>query len=258
MAYQQRSNYRRMQQRHAHGSVELPLVIVTIVTLAALLAGCGQSSATVATTNTRASEKHTITYVAIGASDAFGVGTDDPDRDNWPTVLTHLMGQNVHLINLGIPGETVAEARRTELPIALDAKPAVITVWLGVNDIAQSVTVQEYERQLEALLQSLRQHTQARIFVGNIPNLSLLPFFAGYNQSALKTTINDWNAAISQAVSTTGASLVDLYASWSELATHPEYVASDGLHPSTEGAKRLAAVFWSQMAPVFPALRVAP
>jgi acyl-CoA thioesterase I len=257
MAYQQRRKDHRIQQRHAHGSVGLPLVIVAIVTLAALLTGCGRSSATAATTKARVSEQHTITYVAIGASDAFGVGTDDPDRDNWPTVLTHLMGQNVHLINLGIPGETVAEARRTELPIALDAKPAVVTVWLGVNDIAQAVTVQEYERQLEALLQSLRQHTQARIFVGNIPDLSLLPFFAGYNQSTLRATIKDWNAAISQAVSATGASLVDLYASWSELATHPEYVASDGLHPSTKGAKRLAAVFWSRMEPVFSALRAA-
>jgi acyl-CoA thioesterase I len=253
MAHQQRQphvNDRQMRPGRVHSRAGLLLVIVTI---AALLAGCGQLSTSVSTASMRA--QHTITYVAIGASDAFGIGTDDPDRDNWPTALSHLMGQNVHLINLGIPGETVAEARRTELPIALDARPAIVTVWLGVNDIAQAVTIQEYKRQLEALLQSLRQNTQARIFVGNIPDLLLLPFFAGYNQPALQETISEWNTAISQAVSAAGASLVDLYASWSELATHPEYIASDGLHPSTEGAKRLAAVFWSQIALVFPALR---
>ena len=54
----------------------------------------------------------TLTYVAVGASDAFGVGTGDPSHDNWPTVLSHDLGGSVHLVNLGIPGITVEGARR--------------------------------------------------------------------------------------------------------------------------------------------------
>lgn len=230
---------------------------MAITALAAMLVACGPAPQPTAKINQLASSQRDFTYVAVGASDAFGVGTDDPAEDNWPTVLAHLLGSDTHLINLGIPGETVAEARKTELPIAIDAKPSLVTVWLGVNDIVQSVSVQDYESQLEALLRSLQQQTHAHIFVGNIPDLSLLSFFAGYDQTALRATISRWNAAIAQAVAATGASLVDLYAGWNELAAHPEYIASDGLHPSTEGAKRLAEVFFVRIRPALPALRAA-
>jgi lysophospholipase L1-like esterase len=228
---------------------------MAIVALSALLAACGPGTQSLAKVNPLVGRQHDFTYVAIGASDAFGVGTDDPKHDNWPTVLTQLLGSAAHLINLGIPGETVAQARQTELPVALDANPSLVTVWLGVNDIVQSISVQEYERQLEALLQSLRHQTHAHVFVGNIPDLSLLSFFAEYNQGTLKAIISTWNAAIAQAVNATGATLVDLYAGWNELASHPEYIAGDGLHPSTEGAKRLAEVFYSRIKPVIPMLQ---
>lgn len=249
--------------QNAHGQLSIPhsqisrwaSILIMLGTLAVVFTACGPASQSVATLNTPANSQHDFTYVAIGASDAFGVGTDDPAHDNWPTALAHLMGSDVHLINLGIPGETVAEARQTELPVALDAKPALITVWLGVNDIVQSVSVQNYEQQLEALLRSLQQRTHAHVFVANIPDLSLLSFFAGYDQGTLQTLITHWNAAIARAVSATGAFLVDLFSSWNELANHPEYIAGDGLHPSTEGAKRLAEVFYSRIRPALPAIR---
>ncbi len=242
------------QRSRAHRNIRLRVIAMSILSFAALLVACGPTPRPAATVHQLASSQRDLTYVAIGASDAFGVGTDDPAKDNWPTVLSHLLGADTHLINLGIPGETVAEARRTELPVALDAKPSLVTVWLGVNDIVQSVSAQEYETQLEALLRSLQQQTHARVFVGNIPDLTLLSFFAGYDQTALQATISRWNTAIGQAVAATGASLVDLYANWNELAAHPEYIAGDGLHPSTEGAKRLAEVFFSQIRPLLPTL----
>lgn len=239
-------------------------ILLAIAALALLLAACGparapasSSSSSNATGQTSQSNHRAFTYVAIGASDAFGVGTYDPAHDNWPTVLAGLLGPDAHLVNLGIPGETVAEARQTELPIALDARPELVTVWLGVNDIVQSVPVATYEQQLEAMLLSLHQSANARVYVANIPDLSLLPSFAGENQAALHTTIVQWNAAIAQAVAASGATLVDLYASWSELANHPEYIASDGFHPSTVGARRLAEVFEKSIAPSLPAIRAA-
>src|SRR5215472_3083405 len=71
-----------------------------------------------------------LTYVAIGASDAFGIGTDGPQTESWPAVVAHRLSASSHLINLGIPGATVALARRIEVPVALDAQPDIITVWL--------------------------------------------------------------------------------------------------------------------------------
>lgn len=258
LPYQEPSHTAYKTPRHRWADL-----LLAVAALALLLTACGPARSSPSSTGASApssagqNTNHRFTYVAIGASDAFGVGTYDPDRDNWPTVLASLLGPEAHLVNLGIPGETVSEARHTELPIALDAKPALVTVWLGVNDIVQSVPAETYGQQLEALLLSLHQQTTARVFVANIPDLSLLPFFTGKNQVALHTTIVQWNAAIAQAVAASGATLVDLYASWSELANHPEYIASDGFHPSTLGARRLAEVFQAAITPSLPAIREA-
>ena len=45
-----------------------------------------------------------LTYVAIGASDTFGIGADDPQTENWPANLAAALGSGVRLFNLGIPG----------------------------------------------------------------------------------------------------------------------------------------------------------
>ncbi|HEU5348997.1 MAG TPA: GDSL-type esterase/lipase family protein [Ktedonobacterales bacterium] len=256
MPHQPNQQQRYTRQRPYPNQAAILLVLATITVF---VVACGTTQQRQSLNDgTPTAQRHTVTYVAIGASDSFGVGTENPGRDSWPSVLADSLeteGTDIHLINLGIPGETTAEARKTELPIALDAQPALVTVWLGVNDILQAVSVDEYEKQLEGLLRSLHDHTHALVFVGNIPNLSLLPYFAGFDQTELQTTIAHWNAAIAHAVAITGSRLVDLHTTWAELATHPEYIASDGLHPSTIGAMRLAEVFQSWIALSFGTIR---
>lgn len=228
--------------------------IFLLVATLALIAACAPARQTQAppSIQTQTAHQRAFTYVAIGASDSFGIGTDDPARQSWPVVLAGLIGPDTHLVNLGIPGETVAEARATELPVALDADPQVVTVWLGVNDIVQSVPVDVFATNLEAMLHALDEHTHAHVFVANIPDLTALPYFATFDQQALQQKIARWNAAIDKVVGATRAILVDLDTSWSAVAQHPEYIASDGLHPSTEGAKQLAAVFLSWIMIVMP------
>lgn len=188
-----------------------------------------------------------LTYVAIGASDAFGVGTTDPTRDNWPAVLSRKLAtstRQIHLVNLGIPGATAELAVRDELPVAMDAQPAVVTIWLGVNDLDQHVTLDTYIQGLRSLIRGFTRTGQARVFVGNLPELSLLPYFTARETAAtLREETRQWNAAIAAACAVEGARLVDIFAGWSELAIHPDYISQDGLHPSTTGADRLATFF---------------
>jgi lysophospholipase L1-like esterase len=40
-----------------------------------------------------------------------------------------------------------------------------------------------------------------------------------------------------------GVHLVDIHAAWADLAEHPEYISSDGFHPSAAGARQLALYF---------------
>ena len=60
----------------------------------------------------------------------------------------------MRLVNLGIPGIDVHEALELEVPVALDAHPDLITVWLAVNDLVDKVPLASYRDDLDTLLQS--------------------------------------------------------------------------------------------------------
>ena len=189
--------------------------------------------------------KSRLTYVAIGASDTFGLGADDPQTENWAADLASKLGRGVHFVNLGIPDMHVHDALNVELPIALDSHPNLITVWLAVNDIADNVPLDQYSHDLNQLLSSLhRAFPQARIAVANVPDLTLLPHFQNYNFQTLHTQIAAYNTAIATDVQRNHALLVDLYARWNDLAAHPDYISDDGFHPNALGYTRLAEIFY--------------
>jgi lysophospholipase L1-like esterase len=93
------------------------------------------------------------------------------------------------------------------------------------------------------MLTQLHSRTRAYVFVGNVPDLTLLPYFARQDPLALRARVTSWNAAIAASCAATGAQLVDLSGYSAQLAQHPEYIAPDGLHPSTAGAQALAHIF---------------
>src|SRR5438128_3338866 len=80
-----------------------------------------------------------VTYVALGASDAVGVGSNSPGSQGYvPLVAAHLP-KGSHMINLGISGERLHNALTEELPIALSTSPELVTVWLVANDFVGGV-----------------------------------------------------------------------------------------------------------------------
>ena len=214
-----------------------------------LLSACGQNTSTLSTQNTRQqAEAPGLTYVAIGASDTFGIGTDNPYSQNWPDDLAKMLNTPVHVVNLGIPGVTLHEALTSELPIALDAHPALVTVWLAVNDLADNVPVTSYQHDLNILLTRLHAAApHARIAVGNVPALTYLPFFANTDPVTLEQKIAAYNAAIANATTDHHAFLVDLSGQGYDLQAHPEYISADGLHPSSLGYVKVALLFYNSL-----------
>jgi lysophospholipase L1-like esterase len=188
-----------------------------------------------------------ITYVAIGASDSFGIGTNDPYNENWPTDLMYLLGANhIHLIDAGVPGILTHEALSLELPIAVDAHPSLVTIWLGVNDIVGNVPASSYAQDLNTLLSSLRSAApKALIAIANIPDLTLLPYFSRFDPQQLSQVVQAYNAAIASVAQRRHAILVDLTPQNYNLQAHPEYVSNDGLHPNDIGYQQLAKLFYT-------------
>jgi len=189
-----------------------------------------------------------LTYVAIGASDTFGLGTDDPYTQNWASDLALELGHRFRLVNLGIPGALMHNALGLELPVALDAHPNLVTIWLGVNDIADNVQVSSYARDLDRLLSRLQAGMpRVRIAIANIPDITLLPHFRSYDPQVLHTRIFNYNAVIAVNVQRHHIILVDLSGYNNVIKNHPEYISSDGLHPNDLGYLQLAEVFYQAL-----------
>ena len=179
-------------------------------------------------------------YVALGASDAVGVGADRPSTEGWVPLVAGELPASPELINLGISGATLDDVISQELPVAIDARPDWVTIWPGVNDLQQGVSLTTFKSEINALLDRLKQDTLARVIVLNIPDLRLVPAFAEIDRATLDQTVRAWNNVITQAARQHNAILVDLYGNSQEIAGHPENISSDGFHPSTAGYRRIA------------------
>jgi lysophospholipase L1-like esterase len=189
-----------------------------------------------------------LTYVAIGASDTFGLGADDPYTQNWASDLAVELGHRFRLVNLGIPDVLMHNALGLELPVALDAHPNLVTIWLGVNDIADNVPVSSYARDLDRLLSRLQAGMpHVRIAIANIPDITLLPYFRSYDPQILRARTFNYNVVIAANAERHHIVLVDLSGYNTVIKNHPEYISSDGLHPNDLGYLQLAEVFYQAL-----------
>ncbi len=194
-------------------------------------------------------------YVAVGASETAGVGADDP-RDAWPQVLHDTSLPEATLVNVGVPGATVQDALRSQLPRALAAEPDVVTVWLVVNDIVGGVPVAAYESRLRRMVRALRRGGRTEVLVGNAPAVWRLPAYRAClpgsdgrevpclvplvpAESEVKATVAAFNGATRRVARSEGATLVDL----SARRDLTGLTAADGFHPSTAGHREIAEAF---------------
>src|SRR6185312_10124429 len=183
-----------------------------------------------------------VTYVALGASDAVGVGSNQPGSQGYVSLVAAHLPKGSRSINLGMSGIHLHEALKEELPLALSTSPNLVTIWLVANDFVAGISYSAYIQDLNTLLQQLHTRTHARVVMANLPDLTRLPAFA--DQTAVQKTrmlqaIQRWNAGIAQAATHYGVILVDLFSQGSKLTAHPEYISADGFHPSARGYVQL-------------------
>ena len=217
------------------------MLAVLLISLTAVAAACTSEEPV------RTRDDASPLYVAIGASDSVGTGARDPASQGWVVVLHGKMPSGTRLANLGIAGLRLDQAIDQVLPVALDLQPSTVTVWMAVNDLANGMPLESYRADLDTLLGSLNEGTRARVYVANIPDLTVLPALRQFPPAELRAEIERWNAAIAESAAAHGAVLVDLYTGWSELRERPDYISRDGIHPSTRGHARIADIFWRRM-----------
>ncbi len=236
------------------GTMNCVPILLAVVLLCSACAGGGATSvttvkhiATAQPTKPLLSFTGPVTYVALGASDAVGVGSNQPGSQGYVPLLAERLPKGSHLVNLGISGVHLHQALQQELPIALATSPNLVTIWLVANDFVADVTYDDYMHDLDTLLQQLHTGTHAHLVMANLPDLTRLPAFANLTsaqKAQMLAQIQQWNAGIAARAAQYGVTMVDLFSHQSQLTAHPEYVSIDGFHPSALGYVQLANIFW--------------
>jgi acyl-CoA thioesterase-1 len=232
-----------------------------------LVVGCsGATTSPSAPSGSPSAPAPTLVYAAVGASETLGAGAKQPTTDSWPQVFYRTaLPQAAVYYNFGISGDTVAGAITDQAPEAVAIHPTLVTVWLNVNDLIVGVPAPQYHDQLVRLLHALRRGGAAQVLVANVPYLDRLPIYlachggtgvdagrcriaplASLEPPALNAMVDAYNAAIADAVQREGAGLVDLHARGETPDIHPEWVSTDGFHPSTAGYAAIADAFAAQ------------
>lgn len=214
------------------------------VTLAAILtaglAGCGSGPR---------EKKIEFVYLALGASDATGIGAT-PMTEGYVYLVKRELDRRmpgVFLINLGIPGARI-DLIKEQVRVAkqLGTKANLVTIWTGANDLVHGDDPKKFREDLRSILRMLRDDVSKDIVIGNLPDLTRLPRFQRAPDARVTSAqVNAYNEAISREARDVNASVVDLFAQ----PIREEWIFDlDGFHPNDAGHREIARLFLQAIA----------
>lgn len=219
-----------------------------IFLLAALLTGCS-SRGEVRKSAEKPMTTGPIIYVALGDSTGSGVGA----REGGYVLRVFNRLAEVRpgstLTNLCVSGATTSDLIRGQLERGVEANPDLVTVGIGINDIGHGLTLEQFSKNYEEILTTLREKTHAQIVVSNIPDVSSAPRIPASMRNTYQQQIISFSQRLEEIAKRHGVTVFDVYTiTKDELPTHPEYFSSDGFHPSDLGYELWATQMWPTVA----------
>jgi acyl-CoA thioesterase I len=195
-----------------------------------------------------------IVYVALGDSTGSGVGARNGGyvARLFNRVLEHR--PNSELANLCVSGATTGDLLRGQLQPGIQKSPDVVTVGIGINDIGHGLTLDQFTKNYDEILSTLKENTDAEIVVTNIPDVSTAPRIPASLRAEYQRQIEQFNERLEEIARRHEVIVFDIFTiTRRELPSHPEYFSSDGFHPSDAGYELWAQEMWPTIAEVIGA-----
>jgi len=194
--------------------------------------------------NTSEPQEGQIRIACAGDSTTYGHGISGWPRNNYPTVLQNLLGENYHVNNYGVSSFAVqknADRSYRTLPhyqesLAYDADYVVFM--MGSND-SKPENWKGADAFREDLLTLLDSYGDAEIILCTLPSAF---FLEGQtegvtNHDIQPLIVNEIAEIIRVVAEERGYTLIDIHT----LTTrHFEWFEKDGVHPSNDGAAAIA------------------
>jgi lysophospholipase L1-like esterase len=187
-------------------------------------------------------------YVALG--DSLTAGRGDFAADGQPLgwarrladILTDRTGVPCELTNLAVDGATVGRVVAKQLPQLDGARPNLVSVTVGMNDIrGPEFHTRAFSAGLDRLLDALAT-TGATLLTCTLPDIAAVVELPAAHVEIARQRLSGASGIIRHQAARHGAICLDTWA-MRELAASPELFTADRLHPNTSGHRRLAEEF---------------
>ena len=179
-------------------------------------------------------------YVALGDSLTAGVGASTSSEAFPNLLLEKLATKNgpTQLLNLAVPGATTKDVLDGQIKTAIDFKPDLITLLIGINDMHNHVSISDFQENYENILNQLTgQFPKPKVIVINLPfigsNLLLPPYGLYFDNQTQK-----YNKVIKSLADKYQVTYFDLYSQTKDQFKKDKNLYSQDLfHPSGAGYK---------------------
>ena len=149
------------------------------------------------------------------------------------------------LTNLCVSGATTGDVLRVQVERAIVAKPTLVTLGIGINDLHRGVSVENFARNYEEIVTRVTSQTNAPLVVTNLPDISFAPVVPPFLREESHRRIVLFNERVHAIAARHHLPVADAYAATHDvLATHPEFFSADGFHPSDAGYEFWAKTMW--------------
>jgi lysophospholipase L1-like esterase len=190
-----------------------------------------------------------IVYVALGDSTGAGVGARNGGYVARLFKRLEERRPQSKLSNLCVSGSTTADVVRNQLERGVALNPDLVTIGIGINDIGHGLTLEQFSKNFEQILSTLKEKTHATIVVTNLPDISSAPRIPNSMRSQYQRQIDEFCKRLEEIANKHGVTIFDIYTiTKQELPSHPEYFSADGFHPSDEGYELWATQMWPTLA----------
>ena len=176
-------------------------------------------------------------YLALG--DSYTIGEAVSENERWPVQLFKaLEGKNRILDSPKIiaqTGWTTADLKMGIDNAILDFPYDWVSLLIGVNNQYQGKSISNFKEEFEQLLSQallFAGNKKDRIFVVSIPDWGEMPFAKNRDREKIATEIDNFNQVIYEICAQKEIAFIDITPLSRTVEAHPEFVASDGLHPS--------------------------
>lgn len=188
-----------------------------------------------------------IRVACVGDSITYGMGVSNHLKNDYPSVLNHLLGENYCVNNYGVSGATAMSSAGkpyetlSQYQIGLDFNADIVVIMFGSNDskVQNYVGKQKFKDEYRTLIEKyLALSANPKVYICTIAD--------GFSKSGkgdplaydiVRGNFKDINDAVFELSQELNLGYIDINAL---TLGHEEWYILDGIHPNAYGASQIA------------------